>query len=242
MRLTVILFAFILSGCHALKQVSGISFKDYSISSTASKDSSFIKMISPYADSVGKTMNQVLAYAAVDLKKEIPNSGLGNFIAEAYLEMARRKFNAKTDVAFMNQGGVRIQRIGAGPITKGTIYEVMPFDNTLVLVEVKGAVLMAFLDRIAAEGGGGGMAGISMVIKDKKAFNVLVGGNPIDLEKTYIMANSDYVVDGGGGFNGFKQLSQQRTTYLLREAIVEYCLLMGAGGKKVNEQINIRVN
>ena len=141
----------------------------------------------------------------------------------------------------MNHGGVRIPRIAAGPIVKGTIYEVMPFDNVLVLVEVKGVVLAAYLDRIAAEGGGGGVAGLTMVIKNKKATEIYIGGLPIDSEKTYFMANSDYVVDGGGGFNGLKQLPQQRTSYLLRESIVEYCAAMGAEGKKINDQTPIRI-
>jgi 2',3'-cyclic-nucleotide 2'-phosphodiesterase (5'-nucleotidase family) len=241
MRIIIILFFSILTGCHVVQPVSGVTYKGYPVGKAADKDSSYINMLRPYSDSVGKTMNQVLVYASNDLKKELPNSSLGNFLADAYLEMARKKFNAKTDVAFMNHGGVRIQRISAGPITKGTIYEVMPFDNLLVLVEVKGAVLAAYLDRIAAEGGGGGVAGITMTIKNKKATDIYIGGLPIDLEKTYIMANSDYVVDGGGGFNGLKQLPQQRTSYLLRESIVAYCEAMGAAGKKINDQTPIRI-
>ena len=92
------------------------------------------------------------------------------------------------------------------------------------------------------EGGGGGVAGLTMVIKNKKATDVLIGGLPIDPEKTYLMANSDYVVDGGGGFTGFKKLPQQRTTYLLRESIVEYCTLLGTEGKKINDQTPIRIS
>ena len=241
MRITIILFFSILSGCHVVQPISGISFKGYPVGKAIAKDSTYINMLLPYSDSVGKTMNQVLVYAASELKKELPNSSLGNFLADAYLEMARKKFNPHTDVAFMNHGGVRIPRIAAGPITKGTIYEVMPFDNVLVLVEVKGSVLAAYLDRIAAEGGGGGVAGLTMSIKNKKATDIYIGGMPIDNERTYIMANSDYVVDGGGGFNGLKQLPQQRTNYLLRESIVAYCLVMGTDGKKINDQTPIRI-
>jgi 2',3'-cyclic-nucleotide 2'-phosphodiesterase (5'-nucleotidase family) len=241
MRIITLFIFSILTGCHAIQPVTGISYKGYPVGKTTERDSSYINMLRPYSDSVGKTMNQVLVYAANDLKKEVPNSSLGNFLADAYLAMARKKFNPQTDVAFMNHGGVRIPRIAAGPIIKGTIYEVMPFDNVLVLVEVKGAVLAAYLDRIAAEGGGGGVAGLTMVINNKKAAEIYIGGLPIDLEKTYIMANSDYVVDGGGGFNGLKQLPQQRTSYLLRESIVEYCAAMGAEGKKINDQTPIRI-
>ncbi len=242
MRLITIILVSFFCSCHVVQPVSGVSYKGYPVGKTSEKDSTFLSMLRPYGDSVGKTMNEILVYSATELKKEVPNSSLGNFIADAYLETARKKFNPLTDVAFMNHGGVRIPRIAAGPIIKGTIYEVMPFDNLLVLVEVKGAVLLAYLDRIAADGGGGGVAGLTMVIKNKKATDVLIGGLPIEAEKMYIMANSDYVVDGGGGFAGFKQLPQQRTSFLLREAIVAYSTSMGTEGKKINEQTPIRIS
>jgi hypothetical protein len=45
------------------------------------------------------------------------------------------------------------------------------------------------------------------------------------------MANSDYAVDGGGGFNGFKQMEQNRTNYLQRDAILDYCKMHQVMGK-----------
>jgi hypothetical protein len=47
------------------------------------------------------------------------------------------------------------------------------------------------------------------------------------------MANSDYAVDGGGGFNAFKTLQQNRTNYLQRDAILDYCKMHRAAGKQV---------
>jgi 2',3'-cyclic-nucleotide 2'-phosphodiesterase (5'-nucleotidase family) len=105
---------------------------------------------------------------------------LGNFLADAYLWAARALFDAKADIAFMNHGGVRINRMAEGPITRGMVYEVMPFDNQLVIVPVKGAVLQQYIDRLAAEGGGGGVSGLSYRIAGKQAVEVMIQGKPLD--------------------------------------------------------------
>ncbi len=228
---SIVLFVF-LSACHLSQSPTGIGYKGYAVGQSKKADAGYLSMLKPYTDSVDKTMNEVLAESATELLKEVPNSTLGNFLADAYLWAAREKFDKRADVAFMNHGGVRINRIRAGKIDRRIIYEVMPFDNTLVIVEVNGALLQKTLDRIAEDGGGGGVAGLSMRIKDKKAVDVMIGGIPLDPQKTYFMVNSDYAVDGGGGFNAFKTLPQQRTGYFQRDAIIEYCRASGKAGIK----------
>ena len=232
-RFTPFLLLFVLlSACHSTQTLSGIGYKGYAVGQLKKSDSSYLSMLKPYRDSVDMTMNEVLAPNATELLKEVPNSPLGNFLADAYLWAAREKFDKRADVAFMNHGGVRINRIAAGNIDRRVIYEVMPFDNTLVIVEVKGSILQQSLDRLAEDGGGGGVAGLSMRIKDKKAVDVMIGGSPIDMNRSYFMVNSDYAVDGGGGFNLFKKLPQQRTGYFQRDAIIEYCKSSGKAGVK----------
>ena len=186
-------------------------------------------------------MKEFLVDNEADLVKETPNSTLGNFLADAYLWAAKNYIDAKAEVAFMNHGGVRINRLVKGQVTRGQIYEVMPFDNMLVLVEVKGSVLKNYLDRIAQEGGGGGVAGVNMKIQGNKAEVILINGQPLDLDRTYIMVNSDYQVDGGGGFTAFKKLPQNRSTYLQRDAIIAYCKWLAKEGKKVIAEPKIRI-
>lgn len=239
--LGVIFFLIGIGACHSTRQLSGLSFKDYSVTKKAGVDSSYVRMIAPYSDSLGKSMNEVLCNNERELIKDMPNSDLGNFLADAYLWAARKKLDAEVDMAFMNHGGVRVNRIGAGPVTRTHIYEVMPFDNQLVIVEVPGSVLREFVDRLAAEGGGGGVAGITYRIGDKKAVDVRVGRHPLNDSTIYRMANSDYVVDGGGGFKGFQQLPQRRDGYLMRDAIMEYCMMHQQSGKGVGVEMEKRI-
>jgi 2',3'-cyclic-nucleotide 2'-phosphodiesterase (5'-nucleotidase family) len=109
----------------------------------------------------------------------------------------------------------------------------MPFDNALVVIEVKGNILKNYLDFLAADGGGGGVAGLSYRIQDKQAVDILVKGSPLEPNKTYLMANSDYAVDGGGGFTVFKKMDQNRTNYLQRDAILDYCKMHMNQGKTI---------
>jgi 2',3'-cyclic-nucleotide 2'-phosphodiesterase (5'-nucleotidase family) len=239
--LTIAIFSLLLASCGSVAQLTGIAYKGYPVNPVKSVDSAYIRLIQPYRDSVGKTMDEVLVQNEQELLKELPNSPLGNFLADAYLWAARTRFDEKADVAFMNHGGVRINRFAAGPVTRGMVFEVMPFDNQLVIVSVKGDVLREYIQRLAAEGGGGGVSGLSYRIEGKQAQDILINNKPLDPSATYRMVNSDYAVDGGGGFRGFRELKQQRTGYLQRDAIIEYCMWHTKEGKSINIATNTRI-
>lgn len=230
-----------LLACTPGRQLSKVTHGRYSVNPSKAADTAFLRLIRPYRDSVGKTMDEVLVQNQQELLKEMPNSALGNFLADAYLWAARTQFDARADVAFMNHGGVRVNRIAAGNITRGMVYEVMPFDNQLVIVPVKGAVLQQYVQRLAAEGGGGGVAGISYRIADKQAVDIQINNKPLDLQAVYRMVNSDYAVDGGGGFRGFRELEQNRTGYLQRDAIIAYCQWHAREGKQISTGTHIRI-
>jgi 2',3'-cyclic-nucleotide 2'-phosphodiesterase (5'-nucleotidase family) len=229
--LVFLLFPIVIGACHSTNTLTGIGFKDYVLAKDVPRDSNYVAMLRIYKDSVDKTMDEVLAENKEELLKDLPNSNLGNFLADAYLWAAKKHSGKSIDVAFMNHGGIRVNRIASGKITRREVFEVMPFDNALVLVEIKGDLLQSYLNHLAADGGGGGVAGLTYRIQDKKAVDVLVHGMPLEVKKQYWMANSDYAVDGGGGFNGFKQLKQDRTNYLQRDAILEYCKMHQSKGK-----------
>jgi len=219
----------ILASCNQFYQVKSVKYADYGISTQIQNDSSILGLLKPYSDSVNLNMNDIVAEVATKLEKKKPESTLGNFMADACLFMARKKFVPNADVAFINYGGMRINAIYEGPLRRGTVYEAFPFDNLMVIVTIKGNLLKQYLDTIAREGGGG-VAGISMVMHNKFAEEITINGRPLDEQATYIMVNSDYSSRGPV----FEKLHLQETTYLIREAILDYCAWHKSQGKKIS--------
>lgn len=223
----------------SFSQTAVIEFTDYKIDKQIKLDSSLILMLAPYADSVKHSMNKVIGFSLTGLTKRQPESTLGNFMADCMKNMAEKKFNKKVDAAFVNYGGIR-SYLPKGDITVGTIYELMPFDNLIVLQEMKGKVLQQFLNKTAMSGGWP-VSGLTMAIKDRKAVNVLVDGAPLNDSSTYIIANSDYIANGGDDCDMLKSIEKQNLQYVYRDALIEYILFITKQGKPISSAIENRI-
>ena len=234
----VILLIFSYS-CSPVFKASSVQYKDYQVESQR-KDSSLQTFLQPYSDSVNSSMNTVLGQLAVDLDKRQPESSLGNFMADAMKIMAEKYYKTTVDGAFINYGAIRLNAIKAGTITRGRIFELMPFDNIIILQKIKGTVLQEFLDHIVGRGGWP-VAGITMQIKDKKAVNVLIAGKPIDPNMTYTIANSDYVANGGDNSEMLKVIPQINNGFLLRDALIEYVQSFTQKSQSITATIQNRV-
>jgi 2',3'-cyclic-nucleotide 2'-phosphodiesterase (5'-nucleotidase family) len=204
-------------------------------------------MLQPYSSTVNKTMNDVVGVAEKSLDKKQPEGPLGNFMADVFLEMAREKYNTNVDAAFVNFGGIRLTQLPAGDVTTGKIFELMPFDNLLILQKIKGDVLQQLLNLAAAKGGWP-VAGITMQIKElpgaqagKKAVNVMIGGKPLDTEKIYTVANSDFIANGGDNADMLRNIPQIANGYLMRDAILDYLKKLKSQGKKISANTENRV-
>jgi 2',3'-cyclic-nucleotide 2'-phosphodiesterase (5'-nucleotidase family) len=228
---------FFLTGCNTFYSTQSVQYKDYRITPGQRADSSFIYLLKPYADSLNLTMNEVIAEVGVTIKKDRPEGALGNLMADAYLHMTEQKFNTVVDAAFMNHGGIRLNELTPGPLTRGKVFELMPFDNLLLLQKIKGDVFQEYLDYVAA-GGGAAVSGLSFEISNKKAINVKIKGNPLDKEKWYIVCNSDYVITSTPLL---RTIPVQNINYLQRDALIDYFRQFGREGKKITAQTENRV-
>lgn len=236
----VVLGAALLLSCHTAFVPTKAIYEDYRIAPGLGRDTTMAVLMAPYRDSVTRSMDLVVGTADADLEKAKPEGSLGNFMVDAMLNTARQKFGTSVDAAFTNYGGIRINQLPKGPVTRGKIFELMPFDNLLVLQQVRGDVLQQFLNLTAASGGWP-VAGLTMQIRDKKAVNVLVNGQPLDPTKTYTIANSDYVANGGDDAAMLKAVPQQNRGYLLRDALFDYIQALKAQGKNISANVENRV-
>ena len=237
-----IVLVFFLAGlsCNTSYQSQSLEYKAYRINEAQPKDSSLLSFLKPYSDNVNRTMNDVVGIADISLDKKQPEGTLGNFMVDAFFTMAAERYNIKTDAAFLNYGGIRLTQLPSGNVTNGKIFELMPFDNLLILQKLKGNVLQEFLDLTAAKGGWP-VAGITMQIKDKKAVNVMIGGKPLDPDLVYTTVNSDFVANGGDNADMLRSVAQITNGYLMRDAIFDYIKKLKSQGKNISANIENRV-
>jgi 2',3'-cyclic-nucleotide 2'-phosphodiesterase (5'-nucleotidase family) len=183
-------------------------------------DSTITNMIAPYKQKLDAQMNEVIGEAEQTLTKELPDGTLGNFVADACLLYAQNN-NVTADFCVLNAGGVRKPAIQKGPITIGAIYELMPFDNMVELVELDGNACKELFSWIA-KWKGAPVSGIELTIASGEANNVKIKGEPFNESKTYFVATTDYVANGGDGATMFAKGKRTNNNYKLRDAIIDY--------------------
>ena len=224
--------------CNTSYKAEKVQYSSYRIQQHDEGSRSLTTIVKPYSDSVNKLMNVVIGYNEAQLEKKRQGNTLGFFITDAYLEMAKQKVDPKVDAAFMNSGGIRLPEMSAGAITEGKIFELMPFDNLMVLLKVKGSLLKQYLDTLTADDGVI-ESGMTMQIVNKTVQQVMVDGKPLDLNTDYTIVHSDYVVMNS---NLLKNINRSTNGYLLRDAILDYVKLINSQNKKVTVTNTDRVS
>jgi 2',3'-cyclic-nucleotide 2'-phosphodiesterase (5'-nucleotidase family) len=185
-------------------------------------DTSAYKIILPYKEALDKKMNEVIGYNTYEMVKAKPASTLTNFIADATLAAYKKSTGKHLDAVISNYGGIRLNSFGPGDVLVGEIYELMPFENILIVVQVKGREMMLLLNKMAKAGGWPISKGSGFSIKDSLATNVSIDNAPFDYEKTYAIGLPDYVANGGDDADFLKTLPREETGLLIRELIIQY--------------------
>ena len=213
--------------------------QQYTIKKEDPSDSSLTSMLRPYKRGVDTQMQVVIGHTDIPLTKAQPESTLGNFLADATL-MAAQKIDPKVVAAVGNYGGIRITYISPGVITRGKMYELMPFDNMLTIIEIPGAVLQQFCDAMAARKGWP-VSGISFIIKDKQATDISIAGQPLNPSLVYKIAVNDYISRGGDNCDFLQPLKKRTTTVFLRDAMIEYVAALEEEGKPLHPTLQKRI-
>lgn len=197
--------------------------------------------IQPYRAELAATMNEVVVVSSGNLVKAKPSSPLGNLLADATKAMASDLLAEDIDIGIMNYGGIRVPSISAGNVTIGNVYELMPFDNYLVVLRLKGSELQHLFDAIAA-GGGWPIAGAKFTISEGRATQIMLKGSSLDLDREYSVAISDYLANGGDHLDMLKGIAQESTNILLRDAFMAYFRKLHEQGKQLPLDNEIRIS
>jgi 2',3'-cyclic-nucleotide 2'-phosphodiesterase (5'-nucleotidase family) len=153
-------------------------------------------------------------------------------VADLMADAATDLFPDRTvSFAVQNYGGLRVNEIGSGPLLVSEMYELMPFDNTLVLVALSGTELTQFVRHMIRSGGWPVSSGVRIAGTAEDPSVTLRGESIID-GATYYVAMPDYVANGGsdsGMLIGKRQLDSGQ---LIRDVLIDYAA-------KVSEPIRV---
>jgi len=208
--------------------VSEITGKQLPVSETLSTTNSIESFIEPYRKHIDEDLNTVLAYAPENIdKKGEWQTKIGNLQSTITLVAANKMFqireNKEVNICLLNNGGIR-SVINKGNVTTRTAFELMPFENNLVVVSLKGEQILEMIDYIIKEKKPHPLAGLTFTIdKDNKSKNILIQNQPLDEQKVYNIATNDYLYNGGDNMNFFKKGIQiYDLDYKIRNIWVDY--------------------
>ena len=174
-------------------------------------------MVDQYIADMDELLNQEIGHTNTGLYRDDRyemDVSLGNFWTDAMLD------SIGADVAFTNNGGIRAD-ISPGTITAGDIYTVEPFANEVMEIHMTGAAIKDVIDysyqrrnQIDLQ-----IAGFTYTILTDETGEfvdsiVYDQGQPIDLDKVYVVAVSDYLGTGGGGYELVGEIVQTSAGYM----------------------------
>ena len=178
------------------KTVVGVTTEAIPVDATSDDIQSvaYLAHLAPIKAGMEQEMNVQLGYAPENLWVDAPECPMLNWASDALWEAAKKAYNGRVDIAIVNMGGMRCTW-QAGPITRGCVFELMPFDNRLVVLTLKGTDVLALCESFARYGGQG-VAGMRVKIIDGRVADVQIGGKALNTKALYTVATSDYLAGG----------------------------------------------
>lgn len=193
-------------------------------------DSSYLKHLQPFREKMEQVMAQKIGYAPNAIKSYPPESPLSNLLADVCLATAKEYSRQPVDLAILNFRGIRSD-LPAGDITIGTIFRILPFENELVIVKLRGQQLQNQLEAFASMGGQI-VAGIHLEIKNQKPIKITINQKPLDPNQNYIIATSDYLAEGNDGMTYLaKYETLEKTGIKIRDMFIHYIQQQSYMGK-----------
>lgn len=207
----ILLYFFIFLNCKQeklkLSKIEGVQIKVNDSLTTNTEIESFIK---PYRDNIQKDLDSILAYSFATYSKNDGelNTAIGNFMVDAIYSEANPIFKSRTtkdiDMVLLNHGSIR-SSLNKGNVSKRTAFELMPFENSVVVIALKGAQIDSLINFLRKAKTAHPISKLNLILD--KNFNVVdakIKGKKIKNNKTYFVATSNYLFNGGDNMLFFK--------------------------------------
>lgn len=158
-------------------------------------DPKFTSLIDPYTHKVDSVKAIVVGKTSYDWERESPE--LLNLMSDFVRERGEAISGKPVDLSIMNKGGIR-NSLSAGDITKGSIIDIAPFNNRIVVLELSGSDLIENLAIMAAQEGNGVSSNVKVLYDpaSKQLNSATIDGKPIKPNSKYRVATIDYLAAG----------------------------------------------
>ncbi len=219
-----------------------------SADSTIPDDPEVLKIIAPYSEKV-RDLSKVIGRLEGGLSKTGVGGGtLGNFVTDAIRAQGRAKLGKPVVLAMVNNGGLRKNEIAAGELRASDIFELLPFENALVAIDVTGVQLAKILEVVTRDAQSGVRIQFKWNERDRPEF---IGGklvdesgkeHDIDPNQTYTILTIDYLMRLSSGAYAILQEAKNATplNLTLRDAVMNYIKSETAAGRPVRSVVDNR--
>ena len=235
-------------GITAAPQKSGTRSNRLAIDASLPNDANVEKIITPYTEKV-RELSKVVGRLEGGLTKTGVGAGsIGRFVTDGMRAQAQAKLGKPVALAIVNAGGLRKTEIAAGEMRASDIFELLPFENALVAVDVTGAQLSRLLQIVPRDAQSG--ARIHFKWNDQSRAEFISGklvdknGNEqeVDPQKTYTIVTIDYLLRLGGGAYAMLQEAKSTTplNITLRDGIIAYVKSETAAGRPIRGTVDDR--
>ena len=199
------------------------------VNKAVESDREIEEFISPFKNKIDIQMDSILSYSPADYDKKngILNTAIGNMMADVALKLSNPVYKARKnrdiDFVLLNHGGIRAS-ISKGDITTRTAYNVMPFENSMVVCELDGETVEELINYLKLSKKAHPISGINIVLDN--SYNLIeakINDKEISKNKIYSVATTDYLLNGGDKMDFFKK-SKENTIldYKLRNILIDY--------------------
>lgn len=210
------------------------SYLVHSLDSHITPDKEIVALVKPYSTDLNKIMQEVIGTNAHAMTKAKPEGLLGNFVADLSLNWAKQIDSLpEVSICLLNHGGLRTS-LPQGEITIGNIYELMPFDNSLVWVKLSSEEMDRLVTYVRATGG----QPVSGIQINADNYQLTQTSN----QTSYWVLTSDYLADGGDQMDFFLNKERINSGVLLRSIIIEHYRALTKLNRTGETQIDNRIN
>ena len=209
--------------------LSEVNSERITVDESIKGDEEIEEFISPFKEHLNATLDSVIAFNPSLLSKNDGdmNTALGNLMADIVMVQANPVIKKTTgrdiDMVLLNKGGIRSE-LPAGGVTARSAYNLMPFENEIVVAELSGKQIKQMLKYLEKAKSAHPVSGIRITAnRNYKTIKATIKGEEIDQNKTYLVATSDYLLNGGDNMNFFKDpVNIYGADYKIRNALIDY--------------------